>query len=265
LYNIIFRCFSIAIRTYRTLKNSSFEIIHQKRRRVISNADNFRDGLMNYKDTTVKCCHLNILACKGILGQVFIRVYRLKIWTVMLVFWSSFVNCCPSNLSGSTIPPPSLPCVNKYTVQCKLGGGGSGQINTCRKVPLRVFRWQHFALPSMSLIFLRVQPTAAAPAGGATPTAGEQQPFIRMFEPNFLTQEAHQWEQSSAGSTGGEGAQDVAWRSSLRILGPQDYTVRQGQRENVWEVWVAHCPQQDEGEVLLEILAELLFVFTKIK
>jgi hypothetical protein len=44
----------------------------------------------------------------------------------------------------------------------------------------------------MSLIFLRVQPTAAAPAGGATPTAGEQQPFIRMFEPNFLTQEAHQ-------------------------------------------------------------------------
>jgi hypothetical protein len=118
LYNIIFRCFSIAIRTYRTLKNSSFEIIHQKRRRVISNADKFRGGLMNYIDTKVVCRHLNILACKGILGQVFIRVYRLKIWTVMLVFWSSFVNCCPSNLSGSTIPPPSLPCVNKYTVQC---------------------------------------------------------------------------------------------------------------------------------------------------
>jgi hypothetical protein len=34
----------------------------------------------------------------------------------------------------------------------------------------------------MSLIFLRVQPIAAAPAGGATPTAGEQQPFIRMFK-----------------------------------------------------------------------------------
>ncbi len=118
LYNIVFRCFYIAIRTYRTLKNSSFEIIHQKRRRVISNADQFIDGLMNYIDTTVKCCHLNILACKGILGQVFIRVYRLKIWTVMLVFWSSFVNCCPSNLSGSTIPPSSLSCVNKYTVQC---------------------------------------------------------------------------------------------------------------------------------------------------
>jgi len=155
-----------------------------------------------------------------------------------------------------------------YTrIHCVSGGEGVlglRQIYTCRKVPLRVFRWQHFALPSMSLIFLRVQPTAAAPAGGATPTAGEQQPFIRMFEPNFLTQEAHQWEQSSAGSTGGEGAQDVAWRSSLRILGPQDYTVRQGQRENVWEVWVAHCPQRDEGEVLLESLAEL-FVFNEIK
>jgi hypothetical protein len=149
---------------------------------------------------------------------------------------------------------------------CKRGEGGvSGQINSCRKVPLRVFRWQHFALPSMSLIFPRVKPIAAVPAGGASPTTGEQQPFIRVFKPNCLTQEAHQWEQSSAGSTWGEGAQDVAWRSSLRVLGPQDYTVRQGQRENVWEVWVAYCPQQDEEEVLLESLADLLFDFTKSK
>ncbi len=48
-----------------------------------------------------------------------------------------------------------------YTV-CKGGGEGYGvlgprQINTCRKVPLEVnfFRWRHFALPSMNLIFLR--------------------------------------------------------------------------------------------------------------
>ncbi len=71
LYNIILRCFSIVIRTYRTLKNISFEILHQKRMRVISNADKFRGGLMIYIDTKVKCRHLNILACKGILGQVF--------------------------------------------------------------------------------------------------------------------------------------------------------------------------------------------------
>ncbi len=114
LYNTNFRCISIAIRTYCTLKNSSFEIIHQKRRRVISNAEKFRGGLINYIDTKVKCRHLNTLACKGILGQVFIRVYRLEIWTVMLVFWSSFVNCCPSNLSGSIIPPSPFPCVNKF-------------------------------------------------------------------------------------------------------------------------------------------------------
>ncbi len=35
--------------------------------------------------------------------------------------------------------------------------GGLRQINTCRKIPLQVnfFRWRLFALPSMSLIFLR--------------------------------------------------------------------------------------------------------------
>ncbi len=189
MYNIIFRWFCIAIRTYRTLKNSSFEIIHQKTRRVISNADKFRGGTMNYIDTKVKCRHLNIMACKGILGQVFIIVYRLEIWTVMLVFRSSFVNCCPSNLSGSSIPRPpflvwiSIGTVYTYTV-CKRGVLGLRQIYTCRKVPLRVsyFRWQHFALPSMSLIFLRVQPIAAAPAGGAISTTGEQQPFIRMLK-----------------------------------------------------------------------------------
>ena len=43
----------------------------------------------------------------------------------------------------------------------------------------------------MSLAFLRVQPIAAAPAGGATPTTGEQQPFIRMFKPNCLDYRKH--------------------------------------------------------------------------
>jgi hypothetical protein len=59
--------------------------------------------------------------CKGTWRQVFIRVY-------------SFVNCCPSPLfSGSTLPPPPLQCVNKYTVYCTYtytvcrgGGGGVG-------------------------------------------------------------------------------------------------------------------------------------------
>ncbi len=62
----------------------------------------------------------------------FIRVYRLKIQSVMLVFRPSFVNCCPFNLLyGSTLPLHPLPCVSKYTVYtysvCKGGGvRGSG-------------------------------------------------------------------------------------------------------------------------------------------
>ncbi len=47
-------------------------------------------------------------------------------------------------------------------------GGGPGvpglrQINTCRKIPLQVnsFKWRHFALPSMSIIFL----CSPSPAG----------------------------------------------------------------------------------------------------
>ncbi len=61
---------------------------------------------------------------------VFNRVYRLEILSVMLVFSTSFVNYCPSNLLSGWLPlPPSpLPCVNKYTVYaysvCKRGKYG---------------------------------------------------------------------------------------------------------------------------------------------
>ncbi len=51
-----------------------------------------------------KCRHLKKLTGKGTLRQVFIRLYRLLIQSVI-----SFVNCCPSNLlSGYSPPPPSL-------------------------------------------------------------------------------------------------------------------------------------------------------------
>jgi hypothetical protein len=43
-------------------------------------------GLIHYKDTKTKCGHLKKLACKGTLRQVLIRVYRLDIQSVMLVF-----------------------------------------------------------------------------------------------------------------------------------------------------------------------------------
>jgi hypothetical protein len=89
------------------------------------------------------------LTCIGTLRQLFVTVFRLEIQSVMLIFSTRFVNCCPSH----------LPCVKEYiyctlytyTVQCTVskGEGGTGvgpqQINTCSKVPLHVniFRWRH--------------------------------------------------------------------------------------------------------------------------
>jgi hypothetical protein len=43
-------------------------------------------GLINNKDTKAKSHHLKKLTCKGTWRQVFIRVHRLEIQSVMLVF-----------------------------------------------------------------------------------------------------------------------------------------------------------------------------------
>jgi hypothetical protein len=45
---------------------------------------------------------------------VFIRVYRLEIHSVMLVFSTQLCLLPLYLLSGSTLPPPPIPCVNKY-------------------------------------------------------------------------------------------------------------------------------------------------------
>jgi hypothetical protein len=59
---------------------------------------------------------------------VFNRVYRLEIQSVLLVFRPIFVNYCPSTFSQVHLPPPPLPCVNKYrsiqSIQCVTKGGG---------------------------------------------------------------------------------------------------------------------------------------------
>ncbi len=58
-----------------------------------------------------------MLTCKGTLRQVFIRVYRLEIQPVMLVFSTKLCELSPLYPSlwfSST--PLTLPCVNKYTV-----------------------------------------------------------------------------------------------------------------------------------------------------
>jgi hypothetical protein len=41
--------------------------------------------LIKYQNTKAKCCHLKKFTCKGTLWQVFIRVFRLEIQSVMLV------------------------------------------------------------------------------------------------------------------------------------------------------------------------------------
>ncbi len=93
-----------------------------------------RHGLINYIDTRAKCRHLKKLTCKGTLRQGFIRVYRLGIQSVLLVFRPSFVNCCTSNLlSGSTLPP-SLHTVKVSTVYLfKQGRGGGGRESSTRE------------------------------------------------------------------------------------------------------------------------------------
>ncbi len=112
------------------------------------------------------------ITCKGTLRQVFIRVFRLEIQSVMLFFSTQLRELLPLSPSLWFISPSSpLPSVNKYTVytytMCKRGGGygvlGRRQINTCCKFPLQVnyLRWRHFALLSMSLVLLRCDNTGS--------------------------------------------------------------------------------------------------------
>jgi hypothetical protein len=68
-------------------------------------------GLINYKDIKAKCRHLKILTCKETLWQVFKRVYKLDIQSVMLVFSIQLCELFPFSLVQLS-PPSPLPCVN---------------------------------------------------------------------------------------------------------------------------------------------------------
>ncbi len=51
--------------------------------------------LITYINTKEKCRHLKKLTCKETLRQVIIRVYRLKMQTVMLVFSTQLCELLP--------------------------------------------------------------------------------------------------------------------------------------------------------------------------
>jgi hypothetical protein len=63
--------------------------------------------IMTYAETVTKCRYLKILTCKGTLRQVFIRVYRLEIQTVMLAI-GIFDPGLRTVAFGSTLPPHPL-------------------------------------------------------------------------------------------------------------------------------------------------------------
>ncbi len=113
------------------------------------------------------------LTCKSSLRQVYIRVYRLEKQSVMLVFSTQLcellygVPLTFSLVQLSPLPPFSV-WVSTFTVYtykvCKAGGVWGSGPQTDKQRPQspftsKFFRWRHFALSVMSLIFLRVYPT----------------------------------------------------------------------------------------------------------
>ena len=89
----------------------------------VTSRQQHRDGLINYIDTTAKCRHLKILTFKGTFRQVFIRVYRLEIQSVMLVFSTQLCELLPL-LPSLWFNCPPFP-VSKYSIyrQCVAGRG----------------------------------------------------------------------------------------------------------------------------------------------
>jgi len=72
-----------------------------------------------------KCHQLKTLTCKGTLRQVYIRVYRLEIKSVMLVFFRPLLwTVAPVPSLWSPPHPSPLPKVNVQYIQTVCGYGG---------------------------------------------------------------------------------------------------------------------------------------------
>jgi hypothetical protein len=92
---------------------------------------NRRYGLIKYIGTKAKCRHLKKLTYKGTLRQVFIRIYRLEIQSVMLVFSTQLCEPLPHLPFSLVQPPPPLPlpCVKVQNTDSVWLGGGVGVLS----------------------------------------------------------------------------------------------------------------------------------------
>ncbi len=148
-------------------------------------------------ESKAKCRHLLKLACKRTLRQVFIRVYRLEIQTVMLVFSTQLCELLvllPSLWFNS--PPFPVWISILYTrIQCVRGGGCMGASGplTDKHLPQipftgQFFIWRHFALLSIYLsiylstpasnVVLFVLPRKFQPASEGVENESEQEQFF---------------------------------------------------------------------------------------
>jgi hypothetical protein len=71
---------------------------------------------------------------QGLCGQVFIRVYRLEIQSVMLVFWTHLCELLPFYCTVPSLwfnSSPSPHCVKVQYIQTLCGLGGGEGVESC--------------------------------------------------------------------------------------------------------------------------------------
>ncbi len=135
-------------------------------------------GLINHIDTKTKMSSSKKMTCKGNLRQVFICLRPRNPYpplTHCTVY--EYTVCIQGKGKGWRVEPerrgqgatqeitdPKDGLKNTNLTECTQEIGNLQFINTCRKVPLQV-NFLNFALPSLSLLFLRLQGAAFISCG----------------------------------------------------------------------------------------------------
>jgi hypothetical protein len=120
-------------------------------------------GKIRLIEGKAKCCHLKKLTWKGTLQQVFICLRKnplsppfthcIRVCSILIHTWRGGKGESWTIGKGER---QSFTKLGRNTIMTDCISSLQPLINTCRKVPLQVnfIRSQHYALPSMSLIFL---------------------------------------------------------------------------------------------------------------